>query len=148
RSVPLRQRKKIQEVLRRLDSTAVPEKTKSASFVVRSRSSSLKRYLLAACSSLFVVLIFPSFNVSWLAWICLTPLALASFDAPPRRAFFIGWFAGTLSYLWIFEWLFTTYRAAHQSVALAALSDGALSAYLGLYWGAWCWFLARTSDSR
>ncbi len=77
-----------------------------------------------------------------MAYFALVPLAIAVQHAMPRRAFWLGWLAGTIAYVGILDWLIATFRAAHLSIMLAAVCLLLLAAYLGLYWGVWAWFIS------
>src|SRR4029077_3362150 len=80
----------------------------------------------------------------------LVPLLLSpSLLGPPAptRAFFEGWLSGTLAYMGILFWIIDTFHAAHLSMGLAVFCLVLLSAYLGLYWGAWAWYLAVIARS-
>lgn len=99
-------------------------------------------------SAVLYVLAFPNFNLSWLAWVALAPLALAAYDLEPGAAFRQGWLAGSLAYSGLLYWIVVTFKAAHQSLFLALPCLALLSAYLGLFWGAWAWSLARVGYSE
>ena len=114
----LRQREKIQEV---------------------PRSVSLRLWCIPA-SACLTILAFPNFNFSLLAWVALIPLIYAIDEKTPRQAFFDGWASGTLAYCGLLFWLVVTFHAASLSIFLGLLCLVALSAYLGVFWGAWCWF--------
>jgi len=96
----------------------------------------------AILSSLLYILAFPNFNLSYLAWVALVPLTLAASRNPPARAFQMGWLAGTLAYTGILYWIVGTFQAAHLSIWLTCICLLLLSAYLGVYWGAWAAFIA------
>jgi len=128
----LRQREKIQEVLRRL---RLAPTTGVFSAVQTSP-------LLPFISAVFSILSFPPFAYLGVAWIAWAPLALFACHAP-RRGFMWGWAAGTLAYTGILWWIVTTFRVAGLSMAQAGAALFALAAYLGLYWGAWVWIVSR-----
>jgi apolipoprotein N-acyltransferase len=96
---------------------------------------------LPLLSSAFYILAFPNFNQAWLAWISLVPISLYALRTTPARAFCAGWLSGTLAYAGILYWVIVTFQAAHLSTALACLCLFLLAGYLGIYWGAWAWFL-------
>ncbi len=96
-------------------------------------------------SAVLYILSFPNFNLSFLAWVALVPLAAASAQLTPKRSFLLGWLSGTLAYAGILSWVVVTFLAARQSIVLAVPSLVLLAAYLGLFWGAWTWFIAITS---
>jgi apolipoprotein N-acyltransferase len=99
--------------------------------------------LAAAC---LAVLAFPNFNLSLLAWVALVPLIFAIEHKTPRQAFFYGWLSGTLAYCGILFWLVVTFHAATLSLLLGLSCLIALSAYVGLYWGAWAWFVIHLTS--
>jgi apolipoprotein N-acyltransferase len=103
---------------------------------------------LPLLSSALYVLSFPNFNLSFFAWIALVPLILSlRFSVlSPRQAFLHGWFSGTLAYSGILYWIIPTFQAAHLSMVLAGFCLLLLAGYLGLYWGAWSWFIQRHSS--
>ncbi|MEW6324081.1 MAG: apolipoprotein N-acyltransferase [Nitrospirota bacterium] len=83
-----------------------------------------------------------------IAWLALAPLGLAVLTAPPRRAFLLGWLAGTAAYLAILAWVVIvmhTYGHLPMIVSWALLA--LLAAYVGLYVGlfalGWRWLAAR-----
>jgi len=98
---------------------------------------------LAIVSAILYILAFPNFNQAWLAWVALVPLTFIARRSSRREAFSWGWLTGTLAYSGILYWLITTFQAAHLSIPLACLCLLLLAGYLGLYWGAWAWFLSR-----
>ncbi|OGR90890.1 MAG: apolipoprotein N-acyltransferase [Elusimicrobia bacterium RIFCSPLOWO2_01_FULL_59_12] len=105
--------------------------------------------ILSLLSVLLYILSFPKFNFHWLAWIALVPLVCATAGLKPKRAFLIGWAAGTLAYAGLLYWIVITFRSAQQSFFLAVPCWLLLSAYLGLYWGAWtAWTAGKTGTSR
>jgi apolipoprotein N-acyltransferase len=101
---------------------------------------------MAVVSSLLYILAFPNFNLSWLAFVALVPLVVSVSRSSPRRAFLHGWLAGTLAYVGILYWIVVTFHAAHLSWSLGLLSLLLLASYLGLYWGAWSWFLSLIAN--
>jgi apolipoprotein N-acyltransferase len=103
--------------------------------------------LIGLASAPLVILTFPIFNLSLLAWIALIPLTYSVLHQAPRRAFWTGWITGLLMFAGNLYWLITTYQAAKQAWPLSVLSLFALSAYLGLYWGAWSWLISLPSPS-
>src|SRR5574341_1231633 len=90
--------------------------------------------LLALLTGLLYTVSLPDFNLGFLAWFALVPLHLAIDGATRRRAFWIGWLAGTASFVGSMFWVITAMHLYGKvplliSVALMLL----LSAYLGLY---------------
>ncbi len=108
----------------------------------------LQSPILPLLTSFLYALAFPNFHCAWLAWLALVPLTAFILRNPaPRGVFAWGWASGTLAYTAILSWLFTTFQSAHQSWFLGLFCLIALSAYLGLFWGAWAWCLGRLRGS-
>jgi apolipoprotein N-acyltransferase len=104
-------------------------------------------WALAVGSAVLYVLAFPKFNLSYLAWIALAPLAYAACDLKPGKAFTLGWVAGLIAHLGLLYWLVVTFSAAHLSPFLGVLCLILLATYLGLFWGMWSWFVSLTNGS-
>ena len=88
----------------------------------------------ALFSGLLYTLSLPDFDLALLGWIALVPLHLAIHALPPRRAFWIGWLAGTAAFAGSMFWVITAMNQYGKvplviSTALMLL----LSAYLGFY---------------
>jgi apolipoprotein N-acyltransferase len=111
----------------------------------RSASLGTRHWVLGTLSAVLCILSFPDFNFSFLAWIALAPLAYAAANLKTKQAFVIGWFSGTLAYGGLLYWIIVTFRAAQQTWVLGVFCLLLLSAYLGLFWGGWAWFVSRTS---
>lgn len=63
-------------------------------------------YLLAVLSALLLVLVFPRFNLVWLAPVALTPLLFAlAREANWKRWFLLGWVAGTVYWASVCYWI-------------------------------------------
>jgi len=66
----------------------------------------------AAATAILLILSFPDFEFSFLAWIALVPLMLVVARRPsPLNAFILGWFAGTVFFYGSCYWL--TYSMIH-----------------------------------
>jgi apolipoprotein N-acyltransferase len=66
----------------------------------------------AALTAILLVLSFPNCDLSFLAWIALVPLlSVLAQDPSPRRAFILGWAAGTAFFYGSCYWL--TYSMIH-----------------------------------
>jgi apolipoprotein N-acyltransferase len=104
-----------------------------------SRTVSLPNVFLSA---FLFILTFPNFNCAETAWIALVPLIIAIRQKTPRQAFFYGWISGTVAYAGILYWLLPTFRAAQLSLGLGLGALLALSAYMGLFWGVWTWWMS------
>ncbi|MCB4755663.1 MAG: apolipoprotein N-acyltransferase [Elusimicrobia bacterium] len=86
----------------------------------------------SALSGILFALAFPSFNLSWLAWVALVPL-LRLTVTHPKNAFACGLVTGLLANLIIFQWLLPTFKAANINVVTGLLCWVLLSAVLALY---------------
>jgi apolipoprotein N-acyltransferase len=63
-------------------------------------------YLLALVSGFFLVLIFPRFNVTWLAPVALTPLLVALMrEGRPRRRLLLGYITGLVYWFGVNYWI-------------------------------------------
>jgi apolipoprotein N-acyltransferase len=75
----------------------------------------------AAASALLLILAFPNFEYSLLAWIALVPLLVAIARRPSRlRAFILGWATGSVFFYVTCYWL--TYSMIHYGGIPAALA--------------------------
>lgn len=95
------------------------------------------RQIVFACASgLLLPLCFPRFEFGFLAWVALVPLHLALDHIPKRRAFWLGWLAGTIGFTGIMAWVvtaMTTYGKVPLPISYGILL--LLTAYLGVYVG-------------
>ncbi len=107
----------------------------------------------AVATGVLLILIFPNWDLGWLAWIALVPLLLAIRHAAPGRAFRIGFLAGLVAYGGLMEWvrLFGLPAWAVLTLAMAAmlgLFAGAASLLAGRYArqrpAAWLWIVPVT----
>jgi apolipoprotein N-acyltransferase len=64
-----------------------------------------RQFLGALCSGFALVLLFPRWDLGWLAWISLVPLLLAIRTATPGEAFRLGFVAGVIAYGGLMEWV-------------------------------------------
>ncbi|MDA7857875.1 apolipoprotein N-acyltransferase [bacterium] len=98
----------------------------------------LRKIILSIFSGILLILVFPKFNLSWLAWIALVPLFFAISKRNLKESFALGFLTGFVAYLGILYWIVPTIVAAveHKFLGLACLL--LLSAYLGLYYGIFC----------
>ena len=81
-------------------------------------------------------LCFPKFDIGLLAWCALIPLHLALDQCTIRRAFWLGWLTGLISFTGIMAWVvtaMTTYGKVPLLISYAVLL--LLTSYLGLYVG-------------
>jgi apolipoprotein N-acyltransferase len=90
--------------------------------------------LLACASGLFYPLSFPAFDLGLLAWFALVPLHIAIEYVSPRRAFRVGWLAGTLAFTGSMFWVITAMNVYGKvPFPIAAVIMLLLTVYLGLY---------------
>jgi apolipoprotein N-acyltransferase len=94
----------------------------------------IRPIVLAVVTGLLYTLSLPNFNLGPLAWVTLLPLHVAIDGMTRRRAFWIGWLAGTTAFVGSMFWVITAMTLYGKvpviiSFALMVL----LSAYLGLY---------------
>ncbi len=99
---------------------------------------------LSVLSGLLLVVIFPWYDVEWLAWVTLVPLLLVTRELRPRTAFWWGWVGGFVGYVGILRWIPHTminYGGVPEAVSYGILL--LLVAYVGLYVGVftagWAW---------
>jgi len=110
------------------------------------RRAASPNVLLSAC---LFILAFPNFNLAEAAWLALVPLVLlVRREHRLKNAFFHGWLSGTLAYGGILYWLLPTFHAAQLSPFLGVAALLALSAYLGLFWGVWTWWLMFSRHAK
>jgi apolipoprotein N-acyltransferase len=85
---------------------------------------------LTLLSAVLLIISFPDFNLSWLAWIALVPFLLVIARNPrPRRSFLLGWLFGSVFFYGSCYWL--TYSMIHTGglppwLAYASLLPGAV----------------------
>ena len=106
------------------------------------------RAALALLSAGLLALAFPTFNLSWLAFVSLVPLLWATRRATPWRAAWLGLLAGTAFFTINLFWL--THAMAVYGHVPRVLAFGLLlllALYLGTYVGAfaavWAWVVPR-----
>nr|HQV12479.1 hypothetical protein [Nitrospira sp.] len=93
------------------------------------------RLILLACASGFLYpLSFPAFDLGIVAWFALVPLHIAVEYVSPRRAFRVGWLAGTLAFTGAMFWVITAMNVYGKvPLPIAVLVMLLLTVYLGLY---------------
>src|SRR5580692_9650699 len=63
-------------------------------------------WLLACTSAVLLILVFPRFNVNWLAAFALAPLLIAVAREPrPWRRFLLGWVTGVIYWFGLCNWI-------------------------------------------
>jgi apolipoprotein N-acyltransferase len=94
-------------------------------------------------------LIFPPFNLGWLAWVTLIPLQISLQGLPPRRALWYGWLAGTIAFAGTVTWVITAMHQFGQvPIVVSALLMLLLAIYLGLYMGLYAWGYATFQQNH
>lgn len=91
--------------------------------------------LFSFLSAGLLVLSFPKFNLSFLAWIALVPVLSVCLDSKPKRSFLLGIIFGVTFYCGLMYWLIPTFRVAGESPWAGFLALLLLSSYLALYKG-------------
>ncbi|MCG8471592.1 MAG: apolipoprotein N-acyltransferase [Desulfobacterales bacterium] len=101
-------------------------------------------FFWAGLTALLLTLSFPTPDVGWLAWVSLVPLSHRALDLAPKRAFRLGWVAGFFHFFALVFWVvFTLHQYGSMPLIAGVSALVLLSLYLGLYLGAFAWFLAR-----
>ncbi len=106
-----------------------------ATSLVRTNAPTKMEWLATTASALLLILCFPNFSLSFLAWFALVPLLIVLASNPsPARAFMMGWPLGTVFFYVTCHWL--TYSMIHYGgipslIAYALLFPGAL--VIGLF---------------
>lgn len=92
--------------------------------------------LLAAASGVLLGLAFPKAGLWPLAWVGLLPLLVALRDAPPYRAFLLGYASGVVQFALIFYWVtYVTTTYGGMSLLAGSGVTGLLVLYLSFYPG-------------
>jgi apolipoprotein N-acyltransferase len=68
------------------------------------------RILASVLSGVLLVLAFPDYNVSWLAWIALVPLFLAILSTTPKQGFFLCFVFSVVLFSGVCRWIFEVSR--------------------------------------
>jgi apolipoprotein N-acyltransferase len=79
-----------------------------------------------------LVLAFPRWDLTWLAWVMLVPLLVAIHDLTPRQAFPVGFAAGLVGFGGLLEWIRLFGLPAWIVLALV------MAAYAGAFAWAYC----------
>ncbi|MFH1259346.1 MAG: apolipoprotein N-acyltransferase [Elusimicrobiota bacterium] len=104
------------------------------------------KWVLPLLSGVLLILIFPKFNLSFLAWVCLLPLFRVCRNQQKIGSFLAGFFCGLIAYCGILYWIVPTCLAAEQTWFLAGGCLALLAAYLAVYLGVFslgCHFFFR-----
>ncbi len=106
----------------------------------------LKPWALAGFSGILLVLIFPRFDLEFLAWIAFIPLFIALDDQPLGRSAWLGFTTGMVFYFFGLHWVINTLtNYGNLPLWLGYPTLALLSAYLSLYLGLFCYLLKRLS---
>jgi apolipoprotein N-acyltransferase len=104
---------------------------------------------LCVLSGLLTALAMPGFGLAWAGALCLVPLLVATHGKGPKRAFLLGWLAGTTAFLVGMSWVADTVHLYGGLPYVAAWPVAILPAlYQGLYTGAFAWGLNRMTARR
>jgi apolipoprotein N-acyltransferase len=94
------------------------------------------------------MLIFPWYDVAWLAWVAFVPLLMATRGVRLRTAFIWGWISGCLGYLGILRWI--PHTMIDYGGVPPLLSYGILlllvvyvGMYVGLFAAGWTWSMGH-----
>lgn len=90
------------------------------------------RLAAGAASGLGLVLVFPGWDLTWLAWVILVPLLVAIHDLSPRQAFPVGFAAGLIGFGGVLEWIRLFGLPAWVMLTLV------MAAYAGAFAWAYC----------
>ncbi len=102
--------------------------------------------VLPALSGLFLILIFPRFNLELLAWFSLVPLFFAIQNQPLHRVLLYGFTAGMVFYFFGLHWVTNTIvNYGHLPLWLSYIVLLLLAAYLSLYLALFCYLTVRLS---
>ena len=105
--------------------------------------------ILSALSGLLLILIFPQFNLEFLAWFALIPLLFAIQNQPLRTVAARGFFAGMIFYFFSLSWVTNTLiNYGNISVSLSFLILALLAAYLSFYISLFCVLTVKWSRAK
>jgi len=120
----------------------VAERTRSIE-----RTGQVLPLMLAGSSGLLIILVFPKWDLGFLAFVALVPLLLALQSASPRKAFFLGLVTGCVFYLGSLSWLIhtmTVYGGLSPLVSFLILLS--MACYLALYFAGFASLAAKVKD--
>jgi apolipoprotein N-acyltransferase len=106
-------------------------------------SAATWRYVLAALSGLLLSAAFAPLEIAGAAWAGPGLMLFCSLGERGGRAFRLGFVAGFVHFLSSIYWLLAIPYAWHGIPLTPALGWVALSAYCGIFYGAWVWFCWR-----
>ena len=106
-------------------------------------------WILSALSGVFLILIFPQFNLEFLAWFALIPLLFAIQNQPLRTVAARGFFAGMIFYFFSLSWVTNTLiNYGNIPVSLSFLILALLAAYLSFYISLFCVLTVKWSRGK
>ena len=106
-------------------------------------------WILTALSGLFLILIFPQFNLEFLAWFALIPLFFAIQNQTLGTVAGRGFFAGMIFYFFGLNWVTNTLvNYGNISKGLSFLILGLLAAYLSFYVALSCVLTVKWSQGK
>lgn len=110
----------------------------------------MRTYLLSAAAGALTVLLYPQFNLVWLAPFCLVPLLAAlAREISPKHRFLAAWAAGFLYWAGVCYWIgFVLRNYGGLNAPLAVLAMILFSAAKGLHWAVFGWCAGRLIHSR
>lgn len=107
--------------------------TKGAPFLSVGR---FKSVFLATVSGLLIILSFPNFNLSFLAFIALIPLLVAMEGVSPKTAFKLGWLCGVVAYSGMLYWIMVVMgEYGHLPIYVTVPLWLLLSSWLAIFYG-------------
>ncbi len=112
------------------------------------RTDQVLPLMLAGSSGVLLILVFPKWDLGFLAFAALVPLLLALQPASPRKAFFLGFVTGCVFYLGSLSWLMhpmTVYGGLSPLVSFLILLS--MACYLALYFAGFAFLAAQVKDS-
>ena len=106
----------------------------------------LKPALLSICSGIMLVLIFPRFNLDWMAWFALIPLFFALHEQPLYRVVLYGFVSGFVFYFFGLNWVTNTMvNYGNIPVITSYLILALLTTYLSFFFSLFCYLTQKLS---
>lgn len=95
----------------------------------------------SAVSGVLLILIFPEYDISWLAWGALVPLLMVLARQKPLAGFVTAYISGMVFFLGVFSWILNVsgYSLLHHFI---------LDLYLSLYFGIFGWLFALIANRK
>ncbi len=99
----------------------------------------MRFWILSTLTGLALILVFPRFDLSFLAWFALVPLFFALWGQPARRVALGGFWAGFVFYFFGLNWVTNTLsNYGNIPLVLSYLILALLAAYLAFYFSVFC----------